>query len=127
MSILTVVFLPILTGDQHSRETCLFDSGCSDQLVSFHGNCCIQGNKDYLWSMTLLCSLTCFQGLRHTCHWFSQKTCFLFFPFQVKTPIVNAKSKVLVPGLPGHQAPVKAATQGSEKRKPDTKEVGEIT
>ncbi|XP_040917179.1 WD repeat-containing protein 43 [Toxotes jaculatrix] len=35
---------------------------------------------------------------------------------KVKTPIVNAKSRVLVPGLPGHQAPVK----GSEKRKKDT-------
>uniref|UniRef100_A0A8C7S2R1 Small-subunit processome Utp12 domain-containing protein n=1 Tax=Oncorhynchus mykiss TaxID=8022 RepID=A0A8C7S2R1_ONCMY len=44
--------------------------------------------------------------------------------FQVKTPVVNAKSKVLVPGLPGHQAPVKAAL-GSEKRKKgtDTKEM----
>ncbi|XP_011612673.2 WD repeat-containing protein 43 [Takifugu rubripes] len=44
---------------------------------------------------------------------------------KVKTPIVNAKSKVLVPGLPGHQAPVKGATQGQEKRKTgtDTKEV----
>ncbi|XP_062253151.1 WD repeat-containing protein 43 [Platichthys flesus] len=44
---------------------------------------------------------------------------------KVKTPIVNAKSKVLVPGLPGHQAPVKGTTQGSEKRKKnsDTKEM----
>uniref|UniRef100_A0A8C7S566 Small-subunit processome Utp12 domain-containing protein n=1 Tax=Oncorhynchus mykiss TaxID=8022 RepID=A0A8C7S566_ONCMY len=43
---------------------------------------------------------------------------------KVKTPVVNAKSKVLVPGLPGHQAPVKAAL-GSEKRKKgtDTKEM----
>ncbi|KAM9340732.1 WD repeat-containing protein 43 [Symphorus nematophorus] len=39
---------------------------------------------------------------------------------KVKTPIVNAKSKVLVPGLPGHQAPVKGPSQGSEKRKKDT-------
>ncbi|KAG7509731.1 WD repeat-containing protein 43 [Solea senegalensis] len=39
---------------------------------------------------------------------------------KVKTPIVNAKSRVLVPGLPGHQAPVKGTTQGSEKRKKDT-------
>ncbi|KAL7380741.1 hypothetical protein ABVT39_023109 [Epinephelus coioides] len=39
---------------------------------------------------------------------------------KVKTPIVNAKSKVLVPGLPGHQAPIKGTTQGSEKRKKDT-------
>uniref|UniRef100_A0A8C7MF77 WD repeat domain 43 n=1 Tax=Oncorhynchus kisutch TaxID=8019 RepID=A0A8C7MF77_ONCKI len=43
---------------------------------------------------------------------------------KVKTPVVNAKSKVIVPGLPGHQAPVKAAL-GSEKRKKgtDTKEM----
>uniref|UniRef100_A0A673CAP7 Uncharacterized protein n=1 Tax=Sphaeramia orbicularis TaxID=375764 RepID=A0A673CAP7_9TELE len=40
--------------------------------------------------------------------------------FQVKTPVVNAKSKVLVPGLPGHQAPIKGTSQGSEKRKKDT-------
>ncbi|KAL6105134.1 wdr43 [Pungitius sinensis] len=39
---------------------------------------------------------------------------------KVKTPIVSDKSRVLVPGLPGHQAPVKATTQGSEKRKKDT-------
>ncbi|XP_034713323.1 WD repeat-containing protein 43 [Etheostoma cragini] len=39
---------------------------------------------------------------------------------KVKTPIVNAKSRVLVPGLPGHQAPVKGTLQGSEKRKKDT-------
>ncbi|KAM6968841.1 WD repeat-containing protein 43 [Tautogolabrus adspersus] len=39
---------------------------------------------------------------------------------KVKTPIVNAKSKVLVPGLPGHQAPIKGTSQGSEKRKKDT-------
>lgn len=44
----------------------------------------------------------------------------------MKTPIVNANSKLLVPGLPGHQAPVKAATRGSEKRKTDTKEVSEL-
>uniref|UniRef100_A0AAX7TZG5 Small-subunit processome Utp12 domain-containing protein n=1 Tax=Astatotilapia calliptera TaxID=8154 RepID=A0AAX7TZG5_ASTCA len=45
---------------------------------------------------------------------------------KVKTPIVNAKSKVLVPGLPGHKAPLKGTSQGSEKRKKDTdtKEVG---
>lgn len=44
----------------------------------------------------------------------------------MKTPIVGTKSRVLVPGLPGHQAPVKATTQGSEKRKKDSgnKEVG---
>ncbi|KAJ7991235.1 hypothetical protein DPEC_G00295220 [Dallia pectoralis] len=35
---------------------------------------------------------------------------------KVKTPIVNAKSKVLLPGLPGHQAPLKAL-MSSEKRK----------
>uniref|UniRef100_A0A8D3CCG9 WD repeat domain 43 n=1 Tax=Scophthalmus maximus TaxID=52904 RepID=A0A8D3CCG9_SCOMX len=39
---------------------------------------------------------------------------------KVKTPIVNTKSKVLVPGLPGHQAPVKGTARGSEKRKKDT-------
>ncbi|KAM6913116.1 WD repeat-containing protein 43 [Xenentodon cancila] len=39
---------------------------------------------------------------------------------KVKTPIINDKSKVLVPGLPGHQAPVKGPPQGSEKRKKDT-------
>ncbi|XP_076605364.1 WD repeat-containing protein 43 [Chaetodon auriga] len=39
---------------------------------------------------------------------------------KVKTPIVNTKSRVLVPGLPGHQAPVKGTSQGSEKRKKDT-------
>ncbi|XP_068574080.1 WD repeat-containing protein 43 [Cebidichthys violaceus] len=39
---------------------------------------------------------------------------------KVKTPVVNAKSRVLVPGLPGHQAPIKGTSQGSEKRKTDT-------
>uniref|UniRef100_A0A671XUR5 WD repeat domain 43 n=1 Tax=Sparus aurata TaxID=8175 RepID=A0A671XUR5_SPAAU len=39
---------------------------------------------------------------------------------KVKTPIVNTNSRVLVPGLPGHQAPVKGISQGSEKRKKDT-------
>ncbi|CAN9502593.1 unnamed protein product [Ophioblennius macclurei] len=40
---------------------------------------------------------------------------------KVKTPMVNDKNKILIPGLPGHQAPVK----GSEKRKKgtDTKEM----
>ncbi|KAM4541171.1 WD repeat-containing protein 43 [Fundulus diaphanus] len=45
---------------------------------------------------------------------------------KVKTPIVNAKSKVLVPGLPGHTAQLTApAPQGTEKRKKDadTKEM----
>ncbi|KAM4541988.1 WD repeat-containing protein 43 isoform 2-T2 [Odontesthes bonariensis] len=44
---------------------------------------------------------------------------------KVKTPIVNANSRVLVPGLPGHQAPVKGPPQGSEKRKKgaDIKEI----
>ncbi|XP_041827245.1 WD repeat-containing protein 43 [Melanotaenia boesemani] len=44
---------------------------------------------------------------------------------KVKTPLVNAKSRVLVPGLPGHQAPIKGPPQGSEKRKKDsdTKEI----
>uniref|UniRef100_A0A4W4H0S9 WD repeat domain 43 n=1 Tax=Electrophorus electricus TaxID=8005 RepID=A0A4W4H0S9_ELEEL len=37
---------------------------------------------------------------------------------KVKTPIVNdQKSKVLMPGLPGHQAPIRAAPSQSEKRK----------
>ncbi|PWA16255.1 hypothetical protein CCH79_00004709 [Gambusia affinis] len=38
---------------------------------------------------------------------------------KVKTPIVNAKSKVLIPGLPGHKAPVVSAPHGTEKRKKD--------
>uniref|UniRef100_A0A673VYV4 WD repeat domain 43 n=1 Tax=Salmo trutta TaxID=8032 RepID=A0A673VYV4_SALTR len=42
---------------------------------------------------------------------------------KVKTPVANAKGKVLVPGLPGHQAPVKGSL-GSEKRKgTDAKEM----
>uniref|UniRef100_A0A8C5GLD6 Small-subunit processome Utp12 domain-containing protein n=1 Tax=Gouania willdenowi TaxID=441366 RepID=A0A8C5GLD6_GOUWI len=39
---------------------------------------------------------------------------------KVKTPIVDTKCRVLVPGLPGHQAPVKGTSQGSEKRKKQT-------
>uniref|UniRef100_A0A3Q2GLU2 WD repeat domain 43 n=1 Tax=Cyprinodon variegatus TaxID=28743 RepID=A0A3Q2GLU2_CYPVA len=39
---------------------------------------------------------------------------------KVKTPVINAKSKVLVPGLPGHTAPLTAAQQGTEKRKKDS-------
>ncbi|KAF7664433.1 hypothetical protein LDENG_00176400 [Lucifuga dentata] len=39
---------------------------------------------------------------------------------KVKTPFVNSKSRVLAPGLPGHKAPVKGTSQGSEKRKKDT-------
>lgn len=52
--------------------------------------------------------------------------CFLL---QVKTPIVNAKSKVLVPGLPGHQAAIVGASVVSEKRKKntDTSEVSSVT
>ncbi|XP_062324977.1 WD repeat-containing protein 43 [Osmerus eperlanus] len=44
---------------------------------------------------------------------------------KVKTPIVNAKSKILVPGLPGHKAPLKVAPVASEKRKKgsDTREM----
>ncbi|XP_076850691.1 WD repeat-containing protein 43 [Brachyhypopomus gauderio] len=45
---------------------------------------------------------------------------------KVKTPIVNdQKSKVLIPGLPGHQAPIRATPSQSEKRKkgPSTKEM----
>lgn len=49
-------------------------------------------------------------------------------PLQVKTPIVNSKTKMLAPGLPGHQAPVKGTSQASEKRKKDTdsKEVCQV-
>ncbi|CAL8293801.1 unnamed protein product [Arctogadus glacialis] len=36
---------------------------------------------------------------------------------KVKTPLVNTKSKVLAPGLPGHQAPITMTSLGSEKRK----------
>lgn len=52
--------------------------------------------------------------------------CYKWVYFQVKTPLVHAKSKVLVPGLPGHQAPI---TLGSEKRKlgSNIKEVGFIS
>ncbi|XP_026164445.1 WD repeat-containing protein 43 [Mastacembelus armatus] len=39
---------------------------------------------------------------------------------KVKVPIVTSKCRVLVPGLPGHQAPIKGSSQGSEKRKKDT-------
>ncbi|XP_061897709.1 WD repeat-containing protein 43 [Entelurus aequoreus] len=39
---------------------------------------------------------------------------------KVKTPIVNAKSTVLVPGLPGHQAPLKGTLLATEKRKKDS-------
>nr|XP_020441504.1 WD repeat-containing protein 43-like [Monopterus albus] len=39
---------------------------------------------------------------------------------KVKVPVVSAKSRVLVPGLPGHQAPLKGASQAPDKRKKDT-------
>ncbi|XP_061824438.1 WD repeat-containing protein 43 [Nerophis lumbriciformis] len=39
---------------------------------------------------------------------------------KVKTPIVNAKSTVLVPGFPGHQAPLKGTLLATEKRKKDS-------
>ncbi|KAM8915042.1 WD repeat-containing protein 43 [Spinachia spinachia] len=39
---------------------------------------------------------------------------------KVKTPVVSNKSRVLGPGLPGHQAPIKGTSHGSEKRKKDT-------
>lgn len=60
--------------------------------------------------------------------WFPPNNLSLGFLFQVKVPLVNAKSRVLVPGLPGHQAPVKGTSQGSEKRKKDsdTKEVCKV-
>ncbi|XP_047467183.1 WD repeat-containing protein 43 [Mugil cephalus] len=41
---------------------------------------------------------------------------------KVKTPVVKSKSKVLVPGLPGHQAPVKGTTE-KRKKDADTKEM----
>ncbi|XP_067311599.1 WD repeat-containing protein 43 [Pseudorasbora parva] len=36
---------------------------------------------------------------------------------KVKTPVVNQKSKVLIPGLPGHKAPIKLTPNEAEKRK----------
>ncbi|KTF94800.1 hypothetical protein cypCar_00000528 [Cyprinus carpio] len=36
---------------------------------------------------------------------------------KVKTPVVNKQSKVLVPGLPGHKAPIKLTPNEAEKRK----------
>ncbi|XP_057715753.1 WD repeat-containing protein 43 [Corythoichthys intestinalis] len=39
---------------------------------------------------------------------------------KVKTPITNSKSKVLIPGLPGHQAPVTGTSVATEKRKKDS-------
>ncbi|XP_037096880.1 WD repeat-containing protein 43-like isoform X1 [Syngnathus acus] len=49
---------------------------------------------------------------------------------KVKTPVVNAKSKVLIPGLPGHQAPVKATAKRKEgtdnKEKSIAERLGEI-
>uniref|UniRef100_A0A8C2F2P3 WD repeat domain 43 n=1 Tax=Cyprinus carpio TaxID=7962 RepID=A0A8C2F2P3_CYPCA len=36
---------------------------------------------------------------------------------KVKTPVVNKQSKVLVPGLPGHKAPIKLIPNEAEKRK----------
>ncbi|MBN3304870.1 WDR43 protein, partial [Amia calva] len=40
---------------------------------------------------------------------------------KVKTPVVNADAKVLVPGLPGHCAPVKSVPAEAEKRKQSSK------
>uniref|UniRef100_A0A671MJ79 WD repeat-containing protein 43-like n=1 Tax=Sinocyclocheilus anshuiensis TaxID=1608454 RepID=A0A671MJ79_9TELE len=36
---------------------------------------------------------------------------------KVRTPVVNKQSKVLVPGLPGHKAPIKLTPNEAEKRK----------
>lgn len=41
---------------------------------------------------------------------------FLFF-CQVRTPVVNSDTKVLVPGIPGHSAAVKTPSSGKEKKK----------
>ncbi|XP_030642859.1 WD repeat-containing protein 43 [Chanos chanos] len=49
---------------------------------------------------------------------------------KVKTPIVNERqSKVLIPGLPGHQAPIKVSGNEPEKRKkgPSSTEVQEMS
>lgn len=35
----------------------------------------------------------------------------------MKTPVVNKQSKVLVPGLPGHKAPIKLTPNEAAKRK----------
>uniref|UniRef100_A0A8C5FCM2 WD repeat domain 43 n=1 Tax=Gadus morhua TaxID=8049 RepID=A0A8C5FCM2_GADMO len=51
---------------------------------------------------------------RHICLTRDVKTA---LSLSVKTPLVNTKSKVLVPGLPGHQAPITMTSLGSEKRK----------
>lgn len=115
------LLIPVHAGDRHSREMRLFDQGRSDQLVYFNGNCRIQGNSEELGPKSLLCFLHILKG-------WDGRICQIVTSFQVKTPIVNAKTKVLVPGLPGHQAPVKGGTQGQEKRKSgtDSKEVGWI-
>ncbi|NP_001018176.1 WD repeat-containing protein 43 [Danio rerio] len=36
---------------------------------------------------------------------------------KVKTPVVNQQSKVLIPGVPGHKAPIKLTPNEGEKRK----------
>ncbi|XP_064914776.1 WD repeat-containing protein 43-like isoform X1 [Columba livia] len=36
---------------------------------------------------------------------------------EVKTPVVNSDTKVLVPGIPGHSTAVKAPSSGKEKKK----------
>ncbi|XP_056151596.1 WD repeat-containing protein 43 [Lampris incognitus] len=60
-------------------------------------------------------------GARHVCLTRDVKTTLALYVetsvSKVKTPVVNAQSKMLVPGLPGHQAPVKPSSQASEKRK----------
>uniref|UniRef100_A0A3Q3M6U0 WD repeat domain 43 n=1 Tax=Mastacembelus armatus TaxID=205130 RepID=A0A3Q3M6U0_9TELE len=52
--------------------------------------------------------------------WNSRAESIICMYTNVKVPIVTSKCRVLVPGLPGHQAPIKGSSQGSEKRKKDT-------
>lgn len=120
--------IPVHAGDWHSREMRLFDQGRSDQLVYFNGNHHIQGNSEELGPKSLLCFWHILKGWDGRICQIVTNENFIGSSFQVKTPIVNAKSKVLVPGLPGHQAPVKGATRGQEKRKSgtDAEEVGWI-
>lgn len=106
--------LSLSTGGQHHRETRVFESRREDQLVSHHGEHRLKGNSTFSEITNLWAQM--------------KKTAWLFCLnhfLQVKTPVVNTKSKVLVPGLPGHQAPLKGShlEKASEKRKKDTKEV----
>lgn len=103
------------TGDQHIRETCVSEPRRSDQPVTVHRIHSFQGiNLDSIGIYIL-------QRLQM---WISGKTInWIVCLMKVKTP-VTSRSSVLAPGLPGHQAPVRGASQGSEKRKKDSKEVG---